>query len=842
MNHRLTTAAAVAVVLASGSEFALIHGAAWLVEVTGAVLVVALAGTITRLSPVPSAVGATILAGAASAPLLAAQSPYWKAAAGVVIIVCAASASGLRPLRAIACPVTYLAALLLYINALLAGTRSIIALIPTGSSLHYLVALANAGLVLTKDQPPVDGSSHGIQLLVAGSIGLAAIVVDIIAVRLRKPAIAGLPLLVIYLAPIATTAHVGGLGGAATFLLAAVGYLALLSSDGRSRLRSWGRVITVWHAAGEDERLGGADIGALTANGRRIGLAAVCVALVVPLLLPTLSPRKLFGGGTGGGPGSSVTLPDPVDQLHGLLTKSSNQPVFTYHTDGPPQYFQVFVLNYNRGLGDWTIIQPRRSATFQTAGSQPATLQAPPGVTADTAETLVRTHVTLGNVTAGYTGQAFFLPAPYWPVWLHASGSWHEADGTLMLYSDQPNHAGQSYTITDGDLDPTPQELALPQTIPAPIKKAYLGFRTPLTGRLRAIAQSVTKGKTTAFAKAVALEAWFHSGLFTYNVNSTDIPDTAQGLVSFLTVNRQGYCQQFAFAMAVLARLVGIPARVVIGFTAGQEHAHGTWVVTGGDAHAWPELYFSDAGWVRFEPTPGGQGGQGTAFEPSWVTSASRVVSHPSGGTSPGAGATAAPSTGASQPAIERRLQQFDDGTHQGKTTVPSHGGTTAPIGLAVLALLVLAAATPGTLRLITRRRHWRAAGDDASLARAAWQELCADLEDYGLGCGVSESPRMVARRISSTANLDEPATLAIRRIATVIERARYAPRPEAAGAIRADVTTVRRSLARSSGRRARWRARLVPASTLRPLSETLRQALGLLTGWMPAPRETTTS
>ena len=841
MNHRLTTAAAVAVVLASVSEFALIHGAAWLVEAAGAALVAAVAGTLTRLSPVPAAVAATLLAGAASAPLLAAQSPYWKAAAGVVIIVCAASASGLRPLRAIACPVTYLAALLLYVNALLAGSHSIIGLIPTGSSLHHLVALANSGLVVARNPPPVDGSSHGIQLLAAGSIGLAAIVVDFIAVRLRKPAIAGLPLLVIYLAPIATAAHVGGLGGAATFLLAATGYLALLSSDGRSRLRSWGRVVTVWHAAGEDERLGGADIGALTATGRRIGLAAVCAALVVPLLLPTLSPHKLFGGGNGSGPGGAVTLPDPVDQLHGLLTKSSNQPVFTYRTNGPPQYFQIFVLNYNGGLGDWTIIQPKRSTTITAKGSQPITLQAPPGLTGETPETLVTTHVTLGDVTAGYTGQAFFLPAPYWPVKLQISGTWHEADGTLMLYSDQANHAGQSYAVTDGDIDPTPQELSLPQTIPASIKKAYLGFRSSRTGRLKAIAQSVTEGKTTAFAKAVALEAWFHSGLFSYNVNSTGIPDTAQGLVSFLTTNRQGYCQQFAFAMAVLARLLGIPSRVVIGFTAGQEHGHGTWVVTGGDAHAWPELYFSGAGWVRFEPTPGGQGGQATAFQPSWVTTASRVVSHPSGGTSPGASVSPAPSVGASQPGIERRLQQLDDGSKPGTTASPRRGGA-APIGLAVLALLVLAAATPGTLRLITRRRHWRAAGDDASLARAAWQELCADLEDYGLACGVSESPRMVARRVSSMVNLDEPARLAIGRIATVVERARYAPRPEAAGAIRADVTAVRRSLARGSSRLIRWRARLAPASTLRPLSEALRQGLGLLTGWAPTAREPTPS
>src|SRR5258706_1067535 len=74
--------------------------------------------------------------------------------------------------------------------------------------------------------------------------------------------------------------------------------------------------------------------------------------------------------------------------------------------------------------------------------------------------------------------------------------------------------------------------------------------------------------------------------------------------------------------MAVLARLIGTPSRIAIGYTAGQQHAKGTWVVTTADAHAWPELYFSGAGWLRFEPTPGGLGGQQTAVEPSYVYNA----------------------------------------------------------------------------------------------------------------------------------------------------------------------------------------------------------------------------
>ena len=71
-----------------------------------------------------------------------------------------------------------------------------------------------------------------------------------------------------------------------------------------------------------------------------------------------------------------------------------------------------------------------------------------------------------------------------------------------------------------------------------------------------------------------------------------------------------------------------------------------------------------------------------------------------------------------------------------------------APVGLIILTVLVVAAATPGTIRVITRRRRWRSASGDAGLAGAAWQELCADLDDYGLHCRPSESPRALARRV----------------------------------------------------------------------------------------------
>ena len=190
MNHRLTIAAAVAVILASVSIFSLINGAAWYVQAAGAAIIVALAGTLTRVSPVPAAIGASVLAVIACVPLLAAWSPYLKAAGAALILICVASASGLRPLRAVAGLVTYLAALLIYLNLLHAAGQSFLAVIPTPHSLHHLAKLVSDGASAGRFSPPVPGH-HGVILLAAGSIGLVAIAVDFLAVRLHRPAIAG---------------------------------------------------------------------------------------------------------------------------------------------------------------------------------------------------------------------------------------------------------------------------------------------------------------------------------------------------------------------------------------------------------------------------------------------------------------------------------------------------------------------------------------------------------------------------------------------------------------------------------------------------------------------------
>ena len=117
-------------------------------------------------------------------------------------------------------------------------------------------------------------------------------------------------------------------------------------------------------------------------------------------------------------------------------------------------------------------------------------------------------------------------------------------------------------------------------------------------------------GALSDYEAALLLQAFFREN-FEYdleqapegiggNAFETFLSDTAPG-------GRTGYCEQFASAMAVMARMVSIPARVAIGFLAPEDLGNGNFEYSSYDLHAWPELYFEDAGWVRFEPTPSGR-------------------------------------------------------------------------------------------------------------------------------------------------------------------------------------------------------------------------------------------
>ena len=208
--------------------------------------------------------------------------------------------------------------------------------------------------------------------------------------------------------------------------------------------------------------------------------------------------------------------------------------------------------------------------------------------------------------------------------------------GTVFLLSGgvlrvrDPVGTGESYRVWSYAPDPTPRSLAsAPRRYPAAVARfleidgrTFPAFgtdrRESLVRRLfddpsyedftrhrpmYAVARRVAGQAETPYAAVLALESWFRqTGGFTYD----ETPPKAKNvpLVAFVTRTKAGYCQHFAGAMAAMLRMLGIPARVAVGFTSGTND-DGTWVVTDHDAHAWVEVWFAGLGWIPFDPTPG---------------------------------------------------------------------------------------------------------------------------------------------------------------------------------------------------------------------------------------------
>jgi transglutaminase-like putative cysteine protease len=138
---------------------------------------------------------------------------------------------------------------------------------------------------------------------------------------------------------------------------------------------------------------------------------------------------------------------------------------------------------------------------------------------------------------------------------------------------------------------------------PSQIISLYLALPADLPPDLVAYAAQITAGAETPYDAALAIEAALRQLPYTLDVPA---PPAGREVISwFLFDLRRGYCDYFATAMTVLARLAGIPARLAIGYATGSfDERTGGYVVTELQAHSWPELYFPGYGWIPFEPTP----------------------------------------------------------------------------------------------------------------------------------------------------------------------------------------------------------------------------------------------
>ena len=731
---------------------------------------------------------ACVLASVALTPLF--LSPLWFATA-VGAVSTAAGAGTLTRLRAprvppvLACLAAEVAALLLYLNLVFEGRHSLLYVIPTPGSLARLWDLAGAGWHEAHKYKQPAPDLPGLILLAAAGVGITAVLTDLIAVRLRSAALAGLPLLVLFGVPVMMNASHHQLVDSLVFCVAGAGYLAMLAVGSRA----------------------GGNVMALAAAG---GIASIAVALCAPLLLSGVHLNTLFSSGAHAG-----GLPQTMAQLH----ETRPSVVFTYTTTASPSlqqndplYFQQYVFD-TLGQTGW---QP---TSYPPGTAQAGSLLQPQGLTDLSAAQPVTTTVT----TTGFWGaHPAFLPLPYPAIRVSVPGQWL-ADPDLMVYSPASPLAGITYSATSYAVDPSQAQLeAVPSLtgLPgvAPDLQLPPSYRTAALERL---AQAQTSGQATELGKVDALANWLSSSPFRYSLSATPF-GSAAGLTSFLTTTKTGYCVQYAYAMTVLTRLLGIPARFVTGYTTGVPGKGGSYVVKTTDSHAWTEVYFPTFGWIRFEPTPGHQGG--TASRPDYMSASTGTAMMGSGDPI----IQAITGSGSLLPAADANRLAPKPPPHAGQPAIRLQGrpARTSPAttALAVAAAIALAVVAPAAFRMARRQWRWMRATNDVAQAHVAWREFRDDLTDFGFRGRPSEPPRALAARVSVT--LPGPASAAVRRLALAEERVSYATRPLASQHLRHDSTAARRGLAAAARRSTCWRARLLPASLLASITGAVAHKL----------------
>lgn len=688
----------------------------------------------------------------------------WLVPVVVTVVVVVLAMALLRAFRAPAALVTLggLAALTFILCSTFLRKESIAGFIPGPASVKQAFVLFDrAGETVYAETAPV-APNTGIVLLSCLCLGLVVILVDTLAVPLAMPATSGLGLLAVLVVPATIKPQGAGLAG---FAVAAAGFILILGCAQRF--------------APDDRLQSGAGLG--QGQFRRsvvLGGAALAVGLVLPLAVPGFD-QGTFPVGSRLNPWGPSNGLNPMITLGNSLRTPTGDGRITYATSSSsPVYLRSVTIDRFEGES-WA---PDDRASSRRLG----TGQIVPGYRLP--EDLVReqTVIDTGQFTSPY------LPVPYTPAAVNGlNGRWSWDPLTLSIRGEDSTSRNQHYTVISVFPQITAGALSRAGTA-SPGPGELPGEFTQVPGNLpeivRTTAGTLTAGIRNNFAKALAIQRYLRSAEFTYSLQAPvqgGYDGNGLSVLADFLQQKSGYCVHFASAMAVMARVAGIPSRIAVGYAPG--HPTGNSIAVGGrepltefavdarDAHAWPELYFEGLGWVPFEPTPS----RGSV--PDYAADA--VIPGGSGSNLdedaiPIPNQTPQPNSSALPPA-----------------PLPGAGagsGTGIPQALFVLAGVLLAAALLASPRLLRagirarRLREFRTAAQAAAAVSPAlaWEELQDLARDYGHVPRASQTPRHFAAGLQESlpsAHADDAGMRAVRALTGDFERHRYG-RPADAG------------------------------------------------------------
>ncbi len=629
---------------------------------------------------------------------------------------------------------------------------TLVAGLPTPGSVGALADLiGSARKVIVEEQAPV-AAARGIVLLLAVAFGSLVVVADAFLELRRSAAWIGLLLLGVFAVPAMVSGRTPGFW---LFVVAAVPWLVLLRNGSAPVVR-------------RRRSLG------LQAPAVVLAVAAMGCALVLPSVAPDIraaaaawgkAPPGVFGHGI-----------NPMLELGQNLRRNSTTVALTYTTtaDDPP-YLKVATLR------DFT------GRTWEPGNSRPedrfeGNLGLDDGVEVkeDT------TRITIEALDSP------MLPVPY--VAQDTSGlegAWRYERMGMTVRSDSSDSRGQAYTVTSLTISPTAEQMRQMTTVIGPSLSPFLTLPPDVPSSIVDTARDVTASARTDYDKALALQDYLRTGGgFRYS-ETAPVAEEYDGngldVVATFLKRKAGYCVHFASAMAVMARTIGIPSRIAVGYAPGRitgfEEGKSVYTNTSDDLHAWTELFFEGAGWVRFDPTT--SIGTATRFD------------------EPDAG-TPQESNGDTTSEANPRERNLGDETNGGANA--SDG--TAPRTVAVtggVVLMILSA--PGLLRELRRRRRLGSGTPDS-----LWRELEDVALDLGLDVPLTDTPRGFAARLSDRPGVDSES---LERLLHRVELARFA-RASDSGHDPVAVQDVRHlagALRAGCGAPDRWRARLLPRS-----------------------------
>lgn len=712
-------------------------------------------------------------------------------AVGALVLAVTGALARLIGLRWYAALGVQLVALLGFVNLHMARDDVLWGLFPTPTSMREVGdLLVMGGEALGTQYSPVPADFPGVHdTLMLSALGFL-LLFDVLACGLHRVPLAGLPLLVAWMFPISLLTS--GLSWV-VFVVVALLFVMLLAAEETRRVLRWGT-----NVSGRDRRdpldqlVSGSSI---RATAIRIGLVTTAAALVVPVFVPLADLS--FAGGSGPGPGDgrdrSISIDNPFLDLRRDLVRPDEFPMLDVRTDAEdPSYVRLTVLDVFSGA-TWRPSARHLPASQRAIGDLPPAPGLMSDVTGRTSEWDMRLLETFSTV---------WLPTPYPTRSISAvEGDWRYDERTLDIADahGDPYAGDLSYSLTafEPDVDAvTLEDAFLP---PSSVREPMTELPENMPAAVIEQANRITADQPTNYRKARALQEWFREkGGFRYSLQRAPGSGLSE-LVDFITTERVGYCEQFAAAMAVMGRVLDIPSRVVVGWLRPEKIGENRYRFTSDDLHAWPEMYFTGIGWVRFEPTPSAQTGEA----PSWTTEElpSAQQSDPSG-----------------QASEEVAPRDQPDAEQPGTSSTGGEEESGPPVlPWVVGGMVLLALVTPRVVRDAQRRARLGTGTDPPALAAGLWAELRASVVDLGIAWHPERSARQSAQALARRAVPDDDLRARLEELVQFIERARYG-RPfqvddETADRLRGTVRAWSAALAATVAPRVRRRAALFPRS-----------------------------